>query len=637
MQSPTLDRVNNDQILWNIRQDIRTFTSWKHVPKEYGWRDQWHKRSRKVRPKEVPQARWVTIEPDQGDDFFGTKEVFCQDADIKLFIDREVPLYHIDQTDPANFTPRTIAYLAYEEIFFEQSDKEQYIWWDIEKANNRTGLPGEWSTVTADTDAAQWEEKRLLTRAMIRRHVNQREIFGIRATDRTKFIAIDHDFHGNDRQVFLDQAEVLLGAFHGWGTWHQQVRRDDVSGMHYICTFAGFQDLDKVTNALRSALGRLDQQNPELAERARGNGMPTLADLEIYPRITKGFRLPLCRGYTMMLDRPLPLVTWRRKTAQDVVSYTNWLQNPERQFMAKEAILDHLWQNLGSGKSPSKAETTTGSNIAKGSGMGCSRLGSLKGCCRKKLTEFFQGTFNPPGSLNDVLIVAARILFFEGVSQDRAVELLTQYISDLPPTARKCSKRLAPGRFALVEKDILRDVTAAYDGNSGQKKIEESNEKLKLTVERWSRIGFRLSDKATWAKGLAKTSVEQIAWTEDDRKAIEAYLGPVLKKGKQRAVEVAEGMVNLAAVQYASENGMSYGYWQSFLEDNYDIACGNRNKIRAILEAAAKLGLIEVHSKYMRGFATVYRPGKRVADRVVWHHQAAESGEGHTGRPTGHN
>ena len=249
-----------------------------------------------------------------------------------------------------------------------------------------------------------------------------------------------------------------------------------------------------------------------------------------------------------------------------------------------------------------------------------SRLGSLKGCCRTKLKDFFQGSFNPPGSLNDAIIVTARIFFFEGVSQDRAEELLTQYINDLPTEALKCSTRLAEGQFDLLQKDIRRMVATAYDGNSGQNNIGQSNEKLKISVERWSRTGFRFSDKATWGKGLAIISVDQIKWTEDDCSAIEAYLGPVLKKGKERVLEVAEGMVKLAAVKYASENGISYGFWQSFMENNFNIACGNRNKIRAILDAAIKLGLIQVHIKYMRGFATVYRPGKR----VLWHHDSTE-------------
>ncbi len=409
MPSPIVDRVTNDEISWNIRQDVKTFTSWRHVPKEYGWRSQWLKRGRKVRPNEVPQARWVAIEPDQGDDFFGTKEIFYEDADIKLFIDREIPLFHLDQTDPANFTPRTIAYFAYEEIFYERSSKENYLWWDIDKPNKRTGLPGEWSTVTANPEAIRWEEKLILSRAMIRRHINQREIYGIKAmtaetkktTTKTQFIAIDHDFHGNYRQVFLAQAEVLLGAFHGWGTWHQQARRDDVSGLHYICTFPQPQDLEEITNALRHALERLDLQNPGLAERAKSSEMPTLSELEIYPTVNRGFRLPLCRGYMVMLDRPLPLVMHRRKTVQDVVGYTNWLQNPNRQYMPKDEILDHLWHNLGSGKELTKVPSPTNKKSVKGSvgsATGSSSLGSLKGCCRKKLTEFFQGRFNPPGS-----------------------------------------------------------------------------------------------------------------------------------------------------------------------------------------------------------------------------------------------
>jgi hypothetical protein len=51
-------------------------------------------------------------------------------------------------------------------------------------------------------------------------------------------------------------------------------------------------------------------------------------------------------------------------------------------------------------------------------------IGSLKGCCRQKVVGFWRGTFNPPGSLNKFIMVSARILFFEGVAEQDAVELL---------------------------------------------------------------------------------------------------------------------------------------------------------------------------------------------------------------------
>jgi hypothetical protein len=79
----------------------------------------------------------------------------------------------------------------------------------------------------------------------------------------------------------------------------------------------------------------------------------------------------------------------------------------------------------------------------------------------------------------------------------------------------------------------------------------------------------------------------------------------------------------MAAVKYASENGIDYSYWQLFFADEYGIKCGNRNKVARILQAGKDLELIAVHSKAIwfpdgrKGFATVYCPGDRVATRIA--------------------
>ena len=589
---------------------LRTFDHWRQVPESFATTTQWLKRGRKVQPNEKPTARWIsTVEAAPGD----CGEIWLDDPDLFLLVETEIPLYHIDQTKPVNLTARSVAYLGFEEIFYEAVRKDRHI------LRNE-----DWMTIKARPGADFFWAMCLLTRQTVRQHVNGSKIIGVMATDKTRFVAIDHDFHGNDPTVFLEQAAVLLNHFHGWGTWHHQVKVGQITGMHHILTFDQPKNLKKVIAVVRKRLIQLDQQHPDLAARAKAAGMPTFSKMEVFPQPNKGFRLPLCQGYQMLLDRPLPMVEVRGQMVQDVVGYVNWLNDPSRSYMPKAEILALLSCNLGAGKEKIKDQPmVTKQQAAKKTTnkQQPSEIGSLKGCCRQKTVGFWLGTFHPPGSLNKFIVVSARILFFEGVAEEDAVELLKKYVRDIPDDARDCSSRLLAEDWAAIDANIVDDVAAAYNGNSGQEDIEVSTDKLRMSVACWRKIGFKLSDKTTWGHSRRRPKGNlRVVWSDEDRKNIRCYLGPALgKKHAHLACEVAEGIVKLVARQHASENGMDYGYWAAFLNDQYGIACGNRNKVARIIRACEALGLVEVHCRAIwgqrRGFATVYRPGGLARNR----------------------
>ena len=290
---------------WKTIPGVRTFESWRSIPEVYATRDQWLKRGRKVRPKEKPTARWIGTVEETAENLLAGLPLWLDDPGLTLLIEREIPLYHLDQTRTVNFRPRTLAYLGFEEIFFEPAAKNTFIWWNLEKENPLPEKFGDWDTATAKEDEREYWKRGYLTRQIVRQHVNGKKIVGTKSSGKTRHLWIDHDFHGKDRGVFLAQAEVLLDAFHGWGTWHYQVGLDDIDGMHYILTFNRAYDLDQATAKLRKCLKELDRRHPDLAEKAISAKMPTLANLEIKPSVTVGCRLPLCRGYQMLLDRPL--------------------------------------------------------------------------------------------------------------------------------------------------------------------------------------------------------------------------------------------------------------------------------------------------------------------------------------------
>ena len=314
------------------------------------------------------------------------------------------------------------------------------------------------------------------------------------------------------------------------------------------------------------------------------------------------------------------------------VSYMEWLNNPERKHMPKEEILDLLWYKLAPSHRvvPHKEQKySTPTNDATFT------IGSLRHCCRQKTTGFWRGTFHPQGSLNTFIMVTARIFNFEGVSQKYAVDLLKQYVRDIPSSAWECSSRLVAQDFRKIDKDIQQKVKKAYDGNRGQSDIALSDSKLEKAVACWQSAGFRLSDKSTWDNCWNSFAVvPDVEWTEQDVHDIDVYLGPLLgKRHSHLAVKVANGMAKVAAVKHASENGIDYTYWQEFLSDEFGINCGNRNKMAAILKGAKELGILAIHSKAIwnsdgrDGFATVYRPGDRFAHSCAHAAQRAKRAE----------
>jgi hypothetical protein len=236
---------------------IREFESWREVPDKFKTRNQWLRAGRKVPTKTKPLAR--LLYPKLVEHWPGSmlENSFLSKVtdDLTLITDPPTPLFHLDQTKPYRASPRTLAYFAFEEIFFDFARKDSYILkFNKEQAQERDS----WYTMTAFPTAQNPLDRGFLSPAIIRKHINQREIVGIKATRWTRFVVIDLDFHGRDSKLFEDQAEVLLSEFHGKATWHYQVKRHDVTGLHLIRTFDKPQDLDTITDSLRAILRRLD-------------------------------------------------------------------------------------------------------------------------------------------------------------------------------------------------------------------------------------------------------------------------------------------------------------------------------------------------------------------------------------------
>jgi hypothetical protein len=569
-------------------EKLRDFESWREVPDVFKTRNQWLRAGRKVPTKTKPQARLLfpkLVEHWPGsilEDSFLAKVT----DDLTLITDPPTALFHLDQTRPYRASPRTLAYFAFEELFFDFARKDSYILkFDKEMAQERDS----WYTMTAFPTAQNPLDRGFLSPAIIRKHINQREIVGIKATRWTRFILIDLDFHGRDSKLFEDQAEVLLNEFHGKATWHYQVKRHDVTGLHLIRTFDKPQDLDTITESLRTILRRLDAEHPDLAQRAREAGMKTLAELEIYPQRDHGVRLPLCFDREMLLDAPLPLVPCKGRMIQDVGKYVEWLKNPNRQYMPKERILDYL-HYFARIEAPKPTTVTrnraTGKILAKG----------WKNNLRRMLPDFWLDGEAHGETLNNHIIVLARLAFVYGYGQQEIERGITAYVNELPPSARSCSSRLLKGKMRSIASVVKTSVKYACDDNGHQHDPVLSTKKLQAVQAKWN--GFDPLDKETWSS-LASTNVVTPEWTEADKNAFFTYLHkPLFVKDESLILRFVNAVVNLTLQKDKAGDGWGKEYLLTWMKDRFpEIKCAKDAKRQRILVALQELGIIEARIK----------------------------------------
>lgn len=281
---------------------VPVFCSWGRVPKGLRTRGQWDDRNRHVLSGSKPAGILVWPETvavrDDGKPT-GFYDVRCRTAN----------LYGMDQTTPFVPTAFVVAHRKFFDLFVRPCSRQRYGFWS--------------------DDAGHWMSVRgFIGKQRVRAHVNGTSVYGIYGGTRSRFVAIDLDLHRGDRDVFLDQLEILLTEFGSKDGWHLQVADQSAGGVHLL-KIVPETSLDALRAGLRTSLQLLDRKHPEQARRARAAGMKPLGEVEVFPNPKQVFRLPLCRGRTMLLDRPLALVEnarARNGVVQDVQGYVRWLE-----------------------------------------------------------------------------------------------------------------------------------------------------------------------------------------------------------------------------------------------------------------------------------------------------------------------
>jgi hypothetical protein len=461
----------------------------------------------------------------------------------------------------------------------------------------------------------------------LKKHLKGDEKYGVRGGEWTRFGSIDHDLHEGDPDIFLEQFRILLDEFHGKDGWHFQVANKNAGGVHLIQTFRRPVLLASYRDGLRKRLLALDQRHPGLAARARAAGMKTLGELEIFPDPQKGFRLPLCAGRTMLLDRPLELVYDKRlkREVQDVIGYVSWLSRDEKQYMPAEEVFQFVKNRLRTPQpkpqveqqeiKPDKPKTKR----EPGGEGGLGSLGKMKGCYAQVLTDFWSGRLNVADSLNTGIRLLALPLPYYLDDQEEAIALIERYIDELPDVS--FSSRLSSGNRAEVSRIVANTVKKVYEGNGGQPDPEASSEKLKATVAAWRKRGFDPTDKTTWHKGGAAQPCDlapEFFWQPAEVMKV-GRLQRLLNVGLQAASDAVKFFLRLVK-GHAGE--IAVPFVKNLLE-RFGVKCGHNGKANKFLDLLRQWDWIRVTASekwYAReterkGRARTYAIGEAMAHK----------------------
>lgn len=590
------------------------------VPSGFHTKRQWKMRRRKVRKGEKPVAKLQWNE-----NKFSECERQENDGTITtwkepLIIQRECGLFAEGQTVPYRGSRRTWAIHIYWQYLIRFASKNNYLWWLDEPLDGNK--PG-WRTCRGHLQEFQ-----------LKNHLKGTEKYGVRGGKWTRFGGIDLDLHEGDPAIFLEQFRVLLEEFHGKEGWHYQVSDRDAGGVHLIQTFRTPILVSSYREQLRKRLQRLDVKYPELVDRARKCGMKTLGELEIYPDLERGFRLPLCAGRTMLLDRPLEPVFNKRmkRKIPDVLGYVSWLSKDDRKYLEVEEVFQFVATRLKSQLEKGQEKKKPGRKVKKNTGTTCSfgSLGKMKGRFAQFLVDFWSGNLCVPDSLNQGIRLLALVLPFYLENQTEAIDLLEKYIDELPD--QSFSDRLSLGNRAEVSRIIARTVHHVYAGNGGQPDPESSSIILETTVKAWKKRGFDPTDKNTWNQQSTSylPPPSPFSWEPEEMEKL-AQIQEILKTSLQVTSDAVKHFLHLVK----HHRGEISVIFVKNLLVNFGIKCGHNGKANQFLSLLVQWDWVRITAKEQwharnqerKGRARTYAIGKAMVGKFYEEIQGQAAGQ----------
>jgi len=461
------------------------------------------------------------------------------------------------------------------------------LYWPARKNSYVVERQGKHTTFTA---VAQYPR---LTQQHVKNHFNDPDkTLHLKSDEFSRWACIDLDCHpADDLDEFIDRADRLLNVCHADG-WHYQVNAPVITGCHFIKCFREPQRLSFIHNYLNGILKDCGLANQ---------------GIELYPQREHSCRCPGDPHRLLILDDIVEPVVYRKKRAADVERYFDWLEDPARQYMAKDRILSYLTMNL---PGPSHPQQKHNSPRHGSFGQKNKHFTSFKGKSWAIVTDFWSGKHCPIGTLDEVLPTTIRIAQSQGYTDPEIIEGLTFLRRQMPDEARECSSRLektSNGRTKFA-RDVKKKIR--YMSNGGGQPDPEKSRSI-LSECKWRGDIF---DPSTWEQpesrynlqsGEFKVSPEQLCDIGTD--FVSAFPKKFRHIVSKRVNDIISAMAKLAAIKSKEENGIVYSYWKKFFLDQFHLDLSSRY-IKSVLKAAKELGVIKVTSKL--GRSNMYQPGR---------------------------
>jgi hypothetical protein len=535
-------------------------------------RSQWRKQDfRRIKAGEKPTSHFTVKYIHRQHQMDITPDGSMTTTTTPVLKERQIPLYSQEQTQPCQRLGAQLLRDAYCRYFVDDAAKQPYLWWN----------KGEWNTCRA-----------YLGDEHIRNHLAAKEIYGVYGGDYTCFSAIDADYHGGDYDVFRNQLTALLKELHGHDGWHYSF---SPRGVHIIRVHPRMATATARAD-LRRLLQQIDARHPDLRERAIHAQMKSISDWEIYPDPKQGFRLPLARGRTVLLDKP----------CTDLKSYLGWQMEPH--YCPLDDVLNTIFKVI----LPLPVESKNAKREAKNKKiiLEVGRVfGSLRGRYAKVFVDFWLGRNNPPDSLNCAVMLTARMMPFYFNHQRDAVDYIEELIDDLPDVS--FSDRLSSGKRKAVSRIVRQSVKAVYDGNGHQSDPQLSTTKLTKTFQAWQKKGFSLVDPSTW-RNSGVVLGDDFSFSVDEMKGI-AYFSQILKVDLQTTADATRHLLRFLVGHPTGE--MTVSYVKKLLV-GFGIKCGHHGKVNEYLNALAQAGWIAQVGGYVPGRrGKLWQVGQRMLEK----------------------
>jgi hypothetical protein len=578
------------------------YQSWKQVPDGLRCRRAWLRQNRRVKKHAYP-AGFLTPNPASS----------CPDSS-EQYVQR-LPLFSIDQTRPYQPTERTKATWEYSRLFLSHCRKNNYIK-KIIGANSEALEPRGWLTVTDNGDPYF----RYLGDRQAATHVNHFHVFGMKNNGGlTNFLIIDLDYHYGDRTLFLQMAEKLMDRFYGKHTWHLQVDKNDLQGIHFIRVLDKPVLLDWAIQDLREELVVLDRENPDLVARAEQVGKPCFSKLELYPSETKPVRLPLARQRTLVLDQYVEPIKRGKRSVGDVERYVSWLKDPNRTYKNKEDVLEFLRICTPEQLEPSsqaKNPRDRQQHLAEHSDSPAWRKN-----LRKLRNAFFLDGIHNGIPLNEFLLVMARASVAYGKSDTQIKTGLVKLVQELPEQARTASGRLRRQDWNALERQIDWVIAVARDLGHQPDPIK-SEQKWKRVAERLYQLGEDPLNKGTWHR--QQTVDRRFNWTRIQRQnQFERLAGLLCTTSSALVFRFVDYTANL--VTRRQNRTLSLKYFQTCFAEHFpDLSFTNRNKLSRVVHELRSLGVIQRISRGYCGVSSLYTLGPASLAASSQHQQPAK-------------